>query len=103
MHLDAEKRTDMFVQGAQQSEETELFHIITRFFFPLLFAFASSLILSVISVCQSPPHGNKPRRHLLSGVGCTFNCGHSTVGSELSIVEVEQGHSPRQLRYEQLA
>lgn len=32
MHFDAEKWTNMLVRGAQQSEETELFHIIPCFF-----------------------------------------------------------------------
>lgn len=47
----------------------------------------------MIRVCQSAAHGNE----LHATMPCqgwdvpTSNCGHSTVGSELAIVEAEQG------------
>lgn len=60
IHFDAEKRTDMFVQGAQQSERRpSSFILLPVSISPLLFAFASSLIPSMISVCQSAAHGNE--------------------------------------------
>lgn len=60
MHFDAEKRTDMFVQGAQQNEETKLFHITDHFlssFCPL--PLPLRLSLAVASVRQSAAHENE--------------------------------------------
>lgn len=54
MHLDAGKRTDMFIQGAQQSEETKLFHTTAYFFVPfaLYFHLLAYLFPRLLSVNQ---------------------------------------------------
>lgn len=93
MHFDAEKRTDMFVQGAQQSEETQLFHIIAYVFLPFalclyLFAYPSPWL---VSLNQPPMTMSSTLPALVRGGMCIqYSCGHSTVGSKLLIMEASK-------------